>query len=210
MNRRAFFGLIVAGAATTLLPPVAQEVRAAEVLLPLNLSDAIGWRALRVMNRYGTDYPEAITAIISFDRDRRVFLFRTEAGGTMEIAATSIGAIYFKQHPYRQNVDVRVGDYRNLQITVLKEFLYSVRPRDLSIQNGVLHLNSRWITEQHQFLDGSGDKRVPVVLPPGSDSESRILQIPRKISYDLGTARIQVQVELVQVIGRRSAPSSQP
>jgi hypothetical protein len=197
-------GCALAAVATFLVPLASPPARAEEVPVPLNAAAALGWRSLRVVNRYGTEI-KGLVGVQSYDPSRRVFVFQAESAATKEIPAASIGAIYFKQHPYRQDLKVEVGDLRRIAITPIREFLYSVKPGDLSIQGGILRLNSRWISDRQQFT--SPPERARPSLPADAATTTRVLQIPRRI--DVGTERIQVLTEQVSVLEVRN-PAAKP
>jgi hypothetical protein len=134
-------------------------------------------------------------------------VFPAESGTTQEIAAASIAAISFKQHPCRQHL--KVGEVRRIAITPISEILHSVKPGDLSVESGMLRLSSRWISDRPQFT--SPPERARPSLPATTATTTRVQQISRRI--DSGTERIQVlteQVRIVEVRGDALNPAVMP
>lgn len=183
---------------------------AAPVQLDLNRALQIGWYSLRVQNPFGTNYT-GLTKIKSYNPTTREFVFLNQKEEEVVIKEEDISFIYFRQLPERSDVNVKDGPIRNLQITPYREFLYDVRPGRLSIQDGILNLNSRWrIAEQKPF-------DVNLTPPDGDEDSGEQIEIPRRIQLNYLGNHYLVETELVTIVvhdtpqpGARSVPRPNP
>lgn len=167
---------------------------ATPINLNLNRPLQFGWYSLRVQNPFGTIYT-GIIAIKSYNPATKEFLFLDKDGKDVIIKESDISFIYFRQLPDRNDVNVKTGDVRNIQITPFKEFLYEIGPGRMAIQDGVLLMNRRWrIATQTPF-----DTQT---TPPSTEGGGRIeqIEIPRRIQIGYFGDRYLVETELVNVL----------
>lgn len=144
-------GLALCLLSSVALGGVQARVSAAPLPLDLNRALQIGWYSLRVQNPFGTNYT-GLTAIKAYNSAAKEFIFLNQKGEDVVIKEVDISFIYFRQLPDRDDVNVKDGPIRNLQITPYREFLYNINPGRLVIQDGILALNTRWrIGEQKPF-----------------------------------------------------------
>lgn len=176
------------------------QVRAAPVNMDLNRGLQIGWYGLRVQNPFGTNYT-GLTAIKSYNRAARQFIFLNQKGEEVIINEADISFIYFRQLPDRSDVNIKDGTIRNIQITPYREFLYDIRPGRLAIEDGILRLNTRWrIGEQKPF-------GVEVAQPSANANAGERLEIPRRIQLNYLGTHYLVESELVNIV---TADTPQP
>lgn len=190
---RALLG-IISGLTLT----CAAGAHAAPIPLDLNRGLQIGWYSLRVQNPFGTNYT-GLVALKSYENQTKTFLFINTQGQEVPINAKDISFIYFRQLPDRSDVNVKVGDVRNIQITPYREFLYDIPPNRLAIQDGALILNSSWRMAEQKPFDVSTQK--PAL--DGGDLEQ--IELPRLIQLNYLGNHYLVQTELVNLITRTNA-----
>lgn len=172
------------------------NARSAPITMDLNRSLSIGWYSLRVQNPFGTNYT-GLTAIKSFNPTTKEFTFINQTGQDVVINADDISFIYFRQLPDRSDVNVKLGDIRNIQITPYREFLYDIPPGRLNIQEGSLLLDSRWrVAEQKPF-------NVSTVPPEADGGTMEQIEIPRRIQLNYLGNRFLVETELVNMVTRQ-------
>lgn len=168
------------------------EGKASPVAVDLNRALQIGWYSLRVQNPFGTNYT-GLVSIKSFNQQTQEFIFLNQQGQDVPIKAADISFIYFRQLPDRSDVNVKVGNVRNIQITPYREFLYDVPPGRLAIQDGSLQLDSRWrIAEQKPF-------DVNLAIPSDDRASVEQIEIPRRIQLNYLGNHYLIETELVHI-----------
>jgi hypothetical protein len=183
------------GLATSLIG--GQGAHSAPIGLDLNRALQIGWYSLRVQNPFGTNYT-GLVAIKSYNPQTKEFLFTNRQGQDVLIKAADISFIYFTQLPERADINVKVGDVRNIQITPYREFLYDIPPRRLSIQDGVLSLSRRWrIAEQRPFDVLTG---LPQADQTSGQATVEDVEITRRIQLNYLGNHYLVETELVRMV----------
>lgn len=186
----AAVSLILAAAAMT-----PESLRAAPISIDLNRALKIGWYSMRVQNPFGTNYT-GLTSIKSYNKQTQDFVFVNQQGQEVVINATDISFIYFRQLPDRSDVNVNIGDIRNIQITPYKERLYDIPPGNLVIEDGSLILNPRWrIAEKKPF----GVNTIPPA-PDGGTAEE--IELPRLLQLKYLGNHYLVETELVNLLTR--------
>jgi len=192
-------GLLSAFAAVLLAPAlVSDQAKAAPNGIDLNRALQIGWYSLRVQNPYGTNYT-GLVSIKSYNPQTKEFLFINKDGQEVRIGASDISFIYFRQLPDRADVNVKVQDVRNIQITPIKEFLYDIPPGRLAIDNGSLLLDTRWRIAQQTPFD------VNTNTPATGNGNLEQMEIPRRIQLNYLGNHYLVETELVNMV-TRTAP----
>jgi hypothetical protein len=192
-------GLLSAFAAVLLAPAlVSDQAKAAPNGIDLNRALQIGWYSLRVQNPYGTNYT-GLVSIKSYNPQTKEFLFINKDGQEVRIGASDISFIYFRQLPDRADVNVKVQDVRNIQITPFKEFLYDIPPGRLAIDNGSLLLDTRWRIAQQTPFD------VNTNTPATGNGNLEQMEIPRRIQLNYLGNHYLVETELVNMV-TRTAP----
>ena len=192
-------GLLSAFAAVLLVPAlVSDQAKAAPNGIDLNRALQIGWYSLRVQNPYGTNYT-GLVSIKSYNPQTKEFLFINKDGQEVRIGASDISFIYFRQLPDRADVNVKVQDVRNIQITPFKEFLYDIPPGRLAIDNGSLLLDTRWRIAQQTPFD------VNTNTPATGNGNLEQMEIPRRIQLNYLGNHYLVETELVNMV-TRTAP----
>jgi hypothetical protein len=192
-------GLLSAFAAVLLAPAlVSDQAKAAPNGIDLNRALQIGWYSLRVQNPYGTNYT-GLVSIKSYNPQTKEFLFINKDGQEVRIGASDISFIYFRQLPDRADVNVKVQDVRNIQITPFKEFLYDIPPGRLAIDNGSLLLDTRWRIAQQTPFD------VNTNTPATVNGNLEQMEIPRRIQLNYLGNHYLVETELVNMV-TRTAP----
>jgi hypothetical protein len=192
-------GLLSALAAVLLAPAlVNDQAKAAPNGIDLNRALQIGWYSLRVQNPYGTNYT-GLVSIKSYNPQTKEFLFINKDGQEVRIGASDISFIYFRQLPDRADVNVKVQDVRNIQITPFKEFLYDIPPGRLAIDNGSLLLDTRWRIAQQTPFD------VNTNTPATGNGNLEQMEIPRRIQLNYLGNHYLVETELVNMV-TRTAP----
>lgn len=178
-----------------------QQVQAAPIAINLNRGLEIGWYSLRVQNPFGTNYT-GLVSIKSYNPSTQEFVFINGKNQDVPINASDISFVYFRQLPDRADVNVKVGDIRNIQITPYREFLYDIPPGRLDIQDGQLLLNPRWrIAEQKPF-------GVDVSAPSTTGDTAEQLEIVRRIQLNYLGNRYLVETELVNLVTRSTPDPS--
>lgn len=174
-----------------------QGAQSAPMGLDLNRALQIGWYSLRVQNPFGTNYT-GLVAIKSYNPQTKEFLFTNRQGQDVSIKAVDISFIYFTQLPQRADVNVDVGDVRNIQITPYREFLYDIPPGKLKIQDGVLGLSRRWrIAEQKPFDVSTG---LPQADRASDQATVENVEITRRIQLNYLGNHYLVETELVRMV----------
>jgi hypothetical protein len=192
-------GLLSAFAAVLLAPAlVSDQAKGAPNGIDLNRALQIGWYSLRVQNPYGTNYT-GLVSIKSYNPQTKEFLFINKDGQEVRIGASDISFIYFRQLPDRADVNVKVQDVRNIQITPFKEFLYDIPPGRLAIDNGSLLLDTRWRIAQQTPFD------VNTNTPATGNGNLEQMEIPRRIQLNYLGNHYLVETELVNMV-TRTAP----
>jgi len=192
-------GLLSAFAAVLLAPAlVSDQAKAAPNGIDLNRALQIGWYSLRVQNPYGTNYT-GLVSIKSYNPQTKEFLFINKDGQEVRIGASDISFIYFRQLPDRADVNVKVQDVRNIQITPFKEFLYDIPPGRLAIDNGSLLLDTRWRIAQQTPFD------VNTNTPATGNGNLEQMEIPRRIQLNYLGNHYLVETELLNMV-TRTAP----
>ena len=192
-------GLLSALAAVLLAPAlVSDQAKAAPNGIDLNRALQIGWYSLRVQNPYGTNYT-GLVSIKSYNPQTKEFLFINKDGQEVRIGASDISFIYFRQLPDRADVNVKVQDVRNIQITPYRELLYDVPPGRLAIDNGSLLLDTRWRIAQQTPFD------VNTNTPATGNGNLEQMEIPRRIQLNYLGNHYLVETELVNMV-TRTAP----
>jgi len=192
-------GLLSALAAVLLAPAlVSDQAKGAPNGIDLNRALQIGWYSLRVQNPYGTNYT-GLVSIKSYNPQTKEFLFINKDGQEVRIGASDISFIYFRQLPDRADVNVKVQDVRNIQITPFKEFLYDIPPGRLAIDNGSLLLDTRWRIAQQTPFD------VNTNTPATGNGNLEQMEIPRRIQLNYLGNHYLVETELVNMV-TRTAP----
>ena len=192
-------GLLSALAAVLLAPAlVNDQAKAAPNGIDLNRALQIGWYSLRVQNPYGTNYT-GLVSIKSYNPQTKEFLFINKDGQEVRIGASDISFIYFRQLPDRADVNVKVQDVRNIQITPFKEVLYDIPPGRLAIDNGSLLLDTRWRIAQQTPFD------VNTNTPATGNGNLEQMEIPRRIQLNYLGNHYLVETELVNMV-TRTAP----
>lgn len=175
-----------------------QQAQAAPNGINLNRALQIGWYSLRVQNPYGTNYT-GLVSIKSYNPQTKEFVFIDKDQQEVKIGASDISFIYFRQLPDRSDVNVKVENVRNIQITPFKEFLYNIPPGRLAIDNGSLMLDTRWRIAQQTPFD------VNTNTPAVGNGNLEQLEIPRRIQLNYLGNHYLVETELVNML-TRSAP----
>ncbi|MGA1303494.1 MAG: hypothetical protein ACO3ZD_05595 [Cyanobium sp.] len=192
-------GLLSALAAVVLTPALVSEpAKAVPNGIDLNRALQIGWYSLRVQNPYGTNYT-GLVSIKSYNPKTKEFLFIDKNGQEVTIGASDISFIYFRQLPDRTDVNVKVQNVRNIQITPFKEFLYNIPPGRLAIDNGALLLDTRWRIAQQTPFD------VNTNAPVQGDGNLEQMEIPRRIQLNYLGNHYLVETELVNMVTRATA-----
>ena len=192
-------GLRSALAAVVLGPAlVSGQAKAAPNGIDLNRALQIGWYSLRVQNPYGTNYT-GLVSVKSYNPQTKEFLFINKDGQEVKISESDISFIYFRQLPDRSDVNVKVQNVRNIQITPFKENLYNVPPGRLAIDNGSLLLDTRWRIAQQTPFD------VNTNTPAVGNGNLEQMEIPRRIQMSYLGNHYLVETELVNMV-TRTAP----
>ena len=186
--------------ATVVMAPalVIEPAKAAPNGIDLNRALQIGWYSLRVQNPYGTNYT-GLVSVKSYNPQTKEFVFVDKNGQDVKIGASDISFIYFRQLPDRADVNVKVEDVRNIQITPFKEFLYDIPPGRLAIDNGSLLLDTRWRIAQQTPFD------VNTNSPAKGNGNLEQMEITRRIQLNYLGNRYLVETELVNMV-TRTAP----
>ncbi|MEB3305323.1 MAG: hypothetical protein VKL58_03810 [Cyanobacteriota bacterium] len=177
---------------------VGDPVKAAPNGIDLNRALQIGWYSMRVQNPFGTNYT-GLVSIKSYNRQTKDFIFVNKDGQEVVINESDISFIYFRQLPDRGDVNVKVQDVRNIQITPFREFLYDVPPGRLAIDNGSLLLDTRWRIAQQTPFD------VNTNAPVAGGGNLEQMEIPRRIQLNYLGNHYLVESELVNIV-TRTAP----
>jgi hypothetical protein len=185
------------GIAISLLIAVAAfagpQAKAGPINLDLNRPLQIGWYAIRVQNPFGTNYT-GIIAIKSYNPATKDFVFLDKEGKDVVVNESDISFIYFRQLPDRSDVNVKEGAIRNIQITPYKEFLYSIPPGRLTIQDGILSINRRWRIASQTPFD------VQTTPPSSEEGEVEHTEIPRSIQIGYLGNHYLVETEFVHIL----------
>lgn len=193
MQIRGFIATVSLSLAAAAMAP--ESLRAAPISIDLNRALKIGWYSMRVQNPFGTNYT-GLTSIKSYNKQTQDFNFVNQQGQDVVINATDISFIYFRQLPDRSDVNVNIGDIRNIQITPYKERLYDIPPGNLVIEDGSLILNPRWrIAEKKPF----GVNTIPPA-PDGGTAEE--IELPRLLQLKYLGNHYLVETELVNLLTR--------
>ncbi len=172
-----------------------KSVKASTVGVELNRGLEIGWYSMRVQNPFGTNYTGLI-GIKNYRTESQEFVFTNPQGQDVPIKASDISFIYFRQLPDRSDVNVKLGDVRNIQITPYRQFLYDIPPGRLVIQDGILMLDRRWrVGDQKPF-------GVDTTPPPADQGQLEQVELTRSIQVNYLGNRYLVETELVNMLTR--------